>query len=117
VEYLSYDDRLRVLGLFSLEKRRLQGDLRAAASAWRGYRKDGDGLFTRGCSDRTRGKGCKLKAGSFRLDIRKKFFTKVAQRSCGCPLPGSAQGQVGWSSGHPGLVEDVPAHGRGVGTR
>jgi len=26
-------------------------------------------------------------------------------------------GRVGWSSQHPGLVEDVPAHGRGVGTR
>jgi len=26
----------------------------------------------------------------------------------------SVQGQVGWSSEHPGLVGDVPAHGRGV---
>jgi len=25
--------------------------------------------------------------------------------------------QVGWSSKQPGLVEDVPAHGSGVGTR
>jgi len=41
----------------------------------------------------------------------------VAQRICECLLPGSVQGQVGWSSEPPGLVEDVPAHGRGVGIR
>jgi len=41
---------------------------------------------------------------------------QAAQRSCGCPLPGIVQGQVGWSSEQPGLVEDVPAHGRGLGT-
>jgi len=40
---------------------------------------------------------------------------QVAQRSCGCSLSESVQGQVGWSSEQPGLVEDVPAHGRGLG--
>jgi len=38
---------------------------------------------------------------------------QVAQRSCGCALPGSVQGQVGWGFEQPGLVEGVPALGRG----
>jgi len=31
-------------------------------------------------------------------------LAQAAQRSCGYPLPGRAQGQVGWSSEQPGLV-------------
>ena len=38
----------------------------------------------------------------------------LAQRGCGCSLPGSVQGQAGWGFEQPGLVEGVPAHGRGL---
>ncbi|KAK4820895.1 hypothetical protein QYF61_007973 [Mycteria americana] len=81
MEHLSYEGRLRELGLFSLEKTRLWGDLIAAFQYLKGaYKKDGDRLFSRACSDRTRGKGFKLKEGGFTLDIRKKFFTMTVAK-------------------------------------
>ena len=45
----------------------------------------------------------------------------AAQRSCGCPISGGDQGQVGWGPGQPDLGHDLvvgnPDHGRRVGTR
>ena len=67
LEHPSFEDRLKELGLFSLEKSRCEGNQ----------------LFTRVDSDRTRGNGFKLKEGmwehrhckeTFRLDVKGKFL-------------------------------------------
>ena len=77
LEHLSCEERLRELGLFSLEKRSLQGDLMVSCLYLKGvYKQEGERLFRRVDGHGTGGNGFKQRQGRFTLDMRRKFFTQ-----------------------------------------
>ena len=95
LEHLSYEERLKDLGLFSLEKRRFQEDLTVAFQEIQ-VRCQEEILYSEGSA----------------------ALAQAAQKGCGCPVPGGVQGQVGWGPGQPGLVNGEvggPACCEGIG--
>jgi len=80
LEDLSYETRLRGLELFSLEKKRLQGDLIEGFQYIKvAYKKDGERLFTKVSSDRTRGNAFKVKESRFTLYANKFVLLRLVR--------------------------------------
>ena len=74
LEHLSYEDRLKELGFFSLEKRRLWGNLIVVFQYLKEvYEHEGNQLFTCVDINRTRENGFKPREGRFKLGVREAF--------------------------------------------
>ena len=78
MEHLSYEERLEMLGLFSLEQRRLRGDLIEVFKIMRGMDKvDREQLFPLVEGSVTRGHKLEVRDGRFRGDLRKNVFPHI----------------------------------------
>ena len=77
LEHLLYEEGLSELGLFSLGRRRLRGDLINVYKDLKGGGRQMDEvrLFLVVCSDRTRSSGLKLEHRKLCTDMWKNFFT------------------------------------------
>ena len=77
LEHLLYEERLSNLYLFSLEKRRMRGDLINVYKYLKGSGRQMDEarLFSVVCSDRTESNGLKLEHRKFCTNMQKNFFT------------------------------------------
>jgi len=74
---LAYEERLSRLGLYSLEFRRMRGDLIETYKIMKGIDKIEAGkLFPLAGETRTRGHSLKIRGSRFRTELRRNFFTQ-----------------------------------------
>lgn len=72
---LPYEERLKELGLFTLENKKLRLDLIAVFQCLKGgFKEDRGSLFARSHVEKRRSNGYKLQWERFHLDIRNTFF-------------------------------------------
>ena len=73
---LSYEDRLKQLNMYSLERRSMRGDMIQVYKMFNGLDDvDVNDFFCLDHSNRTRGHNFKIKKQNSRLDVRKNFFS------------------------------------------
>jgi len=95
-EHLPYEERLRDLRQFGLQKRSLSGDL---LKSWEdlksGCQDNGVRIFLVVSNDRIRGNWHKLKRRKFLWNMRRNFFTvrltEAGQRGCVISFSGDVQ--------------------------
>ncbi|PKU46228.1 hypothetical protein llap_3452 [Limosa lapponica baueri] len=117
MEHLSYEERLRNLGLFSLEKSRLRGDLINAYKYLKGAcQEDGARLFSVMPSDRAEGNGQTVEHRKFHLNIRNNFYfesdralEQAAQGGGGISFCGDVQNMLGCFPVEPAVGEPALA--------
>lgn len=115
LENMTYKDQLRELGLFTLEKSMLGGDLIAICSCLMGGCREVRGrVFLELHSSKKRGNRHKLEHEKFSLDIRKnachvsgQTLAQISQRCCGISILGDSQNSTGKDPEQPSVTVPV----------